>query len=67
MESRLAELEIKLSYCEDLLEAVNRTVFRQQQQIEKLEKELRALSQERQTDDGQAPARDLREDIPPHY
>jgi len=39
MESRLAEIEIKLSYSEDLLEELNRTVFRQQQQIEQLQQE----------------------------
>ena len=42
METRLAEIEIKLSYSEDLLEELNRTVFRQQQQIEQLQQELRA-------------------------
>lgn len=65
MESRLAEIEIKLSYTEDLLEELNRIVFRQQRQIDLLQQELRALSQ--QTDDGQAEPRDSRNELPPHY
>lgn len=67
MESRLAEIEIKLSFSEDMLEELNKTVFRQQQQIEKLQQELRALSQQLQTADTQATARDLRDEMPPHY
>lgn len=67
MESRLAEIEIKLSFSEDLLEELNRTVFRQQQQIEHLQQELRALRQQLQTDEGPAPPRDLGEETPPHY
>ena len=34
--ARLTELEVKLSYSEDLLEQLNLTVYRQQQQIERL-------------------------------
>lgn len=67
MESRLAELEIKLGFAEDLLEALNTTVFRQQQQIEQLQKELRALSQQLQTDAAQGGERDPGEERPPHY
>ena len=67
MESRLAEIEIKLSYSEDLLEQLNRTVFRQQQQIEQLQQELRALRQQLRTDDSSAGSSDLRDETPPHY
>ena len=64
--SRLTELEIKLSFTEDLVEELNRTVARQQEQITLLQDELRALFQQMQQ---MAPAEkaDLREDIPPHY
>jgi SlyX protein len=64
MESRLAEIEIKLSFTEDLLDELNRTVFRQQQQIEQLQQELRALRQQVQTGDGSAAPGD---EAPPHY
>ena len=67
MESRLADIEIKLSYSEDLLEALNRTVYRQQQEIEQLQQELRALRQQLQSDAASATTRDTREETPPHY
>ncbi|NWG86466.1 MAG: SlyX family protein [Hydrogenophilaceae bacterium] len=66
MESRLTELEIKLSYAEDLLDELNRTVFRQQEQIESLQRQIVQL--QRQLQDMEPPERgDLREEIPPHY
>ena len=43
MESRLSEIEIKLSFNEDLLEELNRTVACQQQRIAELERQLRDL------------------------
>lgn len=46
MDARINELEVKLSFAEDLLEQLNLTVFRQQQQIEGLQRELRALRQQ---------------------
>jgi SlyX protein len=67
MESRLTKIEIKLSYTEDLLEELNRTVFRQQQEIDQLQQEFRALRQQLQTDDGSAAPRDPRDETPPHY
>jgi SlyX protein len=42
MESRLADIEVKLNFCEDLLEEFNRTVYRQQQQIELMQEEMQA-------------------------
>ena len=63
----LAEIEIKLSYSEDLLEELNRTVFLQQQQIELLQQELRALRLQLQADNGSAAPLDLRDETPPHY
>ena len=43
MESRLTELEIKISFNEDQLEELNKIVYRQQQQIGSLVNEVRAL------------------------
>ncbi|HNJ75266.1 MAG TPA: SlyX family protein, partial [Azospira sp.] len=34
VDARISELEIKLAYADDLLETLNHTVFRQQEQIE---------------------------------
>ncbi|MEW5771162.1 MAG: SlyX family protein [Pseudomonadota bacterium] len=66
MESRITELEIKLSFTEDLVEELNRTVTRQQDQIALLQDELRALFQQMQLITPGEKA-DLREEIPPHY
>jgi len=66
MESRLTELEIKLSLGEDHLEELNRTVFRQQQQIDLLQAQIRELYQLMQPAAPSEP-RNLRDDIPPHY
>lgn len=63
-DARLSEIEIKLSYCEDLIESLNRTVYRQQQQIEQLAAELRALREQQRADGGAAAPRD---ETPPHY
>lgn len=41
MESRITELEIKISYAEDMIDELNRTVFRQQQQIDYLAREVK--------------------------
>ncbi|MCU0841756.1 MAG: SlyX family protein [Thiobacillaceae bacterium] len=66
MESRLTEIEIKLSYAEDLLDELNRTVFRQQEQIDRLRGQVALL--QRQLEDLAPPERrELREEIPPHY
>lgn len=66
MDARINELEVKLSFAEDLLEQLNLTVFRQQQQIESLQRELRAL-REQMLASLPAEQRSLRDEIPPHY
>ena len=66
MESRITELEIKLSLGEDQLEELNRTVFRQQQQIDLLQAQIRELYQLMRPAAPSEP-RNLRDDIPPHY
>ena len=63
---RLEELEIKASYAEDLMEQLNSTVFRQQQQIDWLLREVAGLRT--QVPEGTTPMlRSLRDDLPPHY
>lgn len=66
MESRITELEIKISYTEDLVDELNRTIFRQQRQIDLLVDEVRALRQQVQAI-APSEARSLRDEIPPHY
>lgn len=66
MESRLNELEAKISLAEDLLDALNHTVYRQQQEIERLQQDLRALRQQLQ-EVAPAGAAGAGNEIPPHY
>lgn len=63
---RLTELEIKASYTEDLLEQLNLTVFRQQQQIDGLLRQLAELKQQL-PEPGPGGPRSLRDELPPHY
>ena len=65
-QDRLTELETKLAFAEDLLEALNQTVVRQQGQIDALQQQLRLLHQrlkEALPDEARTP----RDEIPPHY
>ena len=65
-EQRLAEIEIKVGLADDLLDQLNQTIFRQQQQIEFLAKELTSLRQQMpQERNTQLPS--LRDELPPHY
>lgn len=64
--ARMAEIEAKLTLSEDMQEALNRTVYRQQQQIDQLQQALRAL---REILDNAGPAEPVRpsDEVPPHY
>jgi SlyX protein len=66
IESRLVTLELKATEAEDLLDQLNRTVFRQQQQIEWLARELVSLRQQLAPGDGAAPG-PVVDERPPHY
>ena len=44
MDDRIVTLETKLMAAEDLLDEVNRTVWRQQQEIDLLREQLRQLA-----------------------
>lgn len=66
MESRLNELEAKISLAEDLLDALNRTVYRQQQQIDRLQDDIRALRQQLR-EAGPSEAGSPGSETPPHY
>jgi len=66
IDKRLMELEIKASFTEDLLDQLNQTIYRQQQDIERLAHEivqLRLQSQESR----QGEQRSASDDLPPHY
>jgi SlyX protein len=66
-ERRLEEIESNLALAEDLLETLNLTVYRQQQHIERLERELlRVREQVDKAALAQDPAAPKHE-LPPHY
>lgn len=65
-QARLVELEAKLAFAEDLLDTLNQTVVRQQDQIDSLQAQLRLLHrqlQDMRPDDARTP----RDELPPHY
>lgn len=65
LNERLNHVEIKLSYSEDMLDQLNQTIFKQQQQIEFLYAEIKALKEASNKVGGEF--RSLRDEIPPHY
>ncbi|MBK7953070.1 MAG: SlyX family protein [Candidatus Accumulibacter sp.] len=67
MEDRLAEVESRISLAEDLMEELNLTVYRQQQQIDLLQQQLRHLHQQLQDGLAASGERNPGEEIPPHY
>jgi SlyX protein len=63
---QISELQIKLAWSEDLLDTLNTTVFRQQQQIDLLQAQLRMMRQQF-NDTLPGEQQNLRDEIPPHY
>lgn len=66
IDHRLTELEIKASYTEDLLDQLNLTIYRQQQQIDSLVQQVMQLHQQ-SPEAGAGGPRNLRDELPPHY
>ena len=66
---RLTNLEVKLTFIEDLVDQLNEVLTRQQQQLELLVREVMRLRQEAAAGerDGDAGMRNLRDELPPHY
>lgn len=67
MDDHLIELEIKLAFQEDLLETLNLAVARQQQQLDLLQEQFRALYQQVHTAASTAAESNPQHEIPPHY
>jgi len=65
-EKRLVDLEVKVGFAEDLLEQLNQTMFRQQQLIDMLTREVAQLRQ-RIPDGDDGVIRSPDELPPPHY
>jgi len=67
LEPRVTELEIKSSYAEDLLDQLNMTIYRQQQQIDRLILQVTQLREQSQNASQDGAARNPRDELPPHY
>lgn len=67
MESRLIDLEIKVAFQEDLIETLNLTVARQQQQLDLLQAQFRALYQQVRAAAPAGAESQPQHEIPPHY
>jgi SlyX protein len=65
VDERLVDLEMKLSWADDLLDRLNTLVARQQGQIEALAREVAQLRA--QAAAGPDTPRSLRDELPPHY
>ncbi|PTT87885.1 SlyX protein [Pelomonas sp. HMWF004] len=65
LEQRITDLEIKASFAEDTVDQLNRVVVRQQDQIDRLIRELIELRDRAAAEPGTA--RTLRDELPPHY
>lgn len=66
-EDRLTELEVKLAFQDELLDTLNLTVTRQQQQIDLLQQQLRLLYQQMRSATPDADPGASQHEIPPHY
>ena len=65
-EDRITNLEIKLSFTEDLIDQLNQTIYKQQQQIEFLYRELKFIKEQASGGDS-AGNSSPKDEIPPHY
>lgn len=66
MNDRLEKIETKLALAEDLLDVLNNTIYRQQTQIDQLQREVAALREQVQAAQPHE-QRILKDEIPPHY
>ena len=66
IDQRLTDLEIKASFTEDLVDHLNQLVIDQQEQIDRLRREVTALRLQAPASDAGEP-RSLRDELPPHY
>jgi SlyX protein len=68
VDERLMALEVKASFTEDLLDELNRTVARQQQQLEALARELvRLRGRVEEMGEQDRTGADASSEVPPHY
>ncbi len=67
MENRLISVEEKLAFQDDLLDALNKTVAKQQQQMDMLQDEIRLLYQQMKALQPSPTDASVEPELPPHY
>ena len=65
-EARLTDLEVKLSFLDDLVDRLNEVIVQQQDRIDGLVQEITRLKQQAASAEPAA-FRSLRDELPPHY
>ncbi len=67
--TRLEELEIRQAFCDDLVENLNLTVARQQQEIQQIQLQLKQLLEQmlKTYENAKETPYSLFEEMPPHY
>jgi SlyX protein len=66
-EDRLVNIETKLAFQEDLIEELNKTIYQQQQKIERLEAICEALARQVRSLGESSKDSPPAHEIPPHY
>lgn len=66
-EDRIEKIEAKLTFQEDLIEELNKTVYRQQQELERLEATCQALARHIASLAESSKDGSLAHEKPPHY
>ena len=66
-EAGIADMEIKLALLEDHVDQLNHTIFRQQQQLDLLQAQLRELHSQMNTASAENAASGPHDEPPPHY
>ena len=66
-ETRIAEMEIKLALTEDHVDQLNKTIFRQQQQLDLLQAQMRELHRQVNSATDGNELNNPRDELPPHY
>jgi len=66
IDKRLTDLEVKLTLADDMLDQLSQTVFRQQEQIELLAREINVLRRQ-SSQEGTTQLPSLRDELPPNY
>lgn len=64
--TRVAELEIKLTWAEDQIDALNASAYQQMRLIEALQRDLKAL-RDQMSSSQPGETLSLRDELPPHY